>query len=47
VQGFPDKYIFEGARIHVTRQIGNAVPCPLAAAVGEALMDLLKTGRRR
>ena len=40
IQGFPDNYIFTGARIHVTRQIGNAVPCPLATAVGTALNQL-------
>ncbi len=41
IQGFPDNYIFTGARIHVTRQIGNAVPCSLAKVVGTALMKLI------
>ncbi|MBA4388345.1 MAG: DNA (cytosine-5-)-methyltransferase [Verrucomicrobia bacterium] len=40
IQGFPDNYIFTGARIHVTRQIGNAVPCSLATMVAAALMQL-------
>lgn len=43
IQGFPDEYIFQGARIHVTRQIGNAVPCPLATAVGKSIMRLIET----
>ena len=34
LQGFPDSFVFYGARLHVTRQIGNAVPVDLAKAVG-------------
>jgi DNA (cytosine-5)-methyltransferase 1 len=41
MQSFPDRHFFEGARIHVTRQIGNAVPCELAAAVARPLFTLL------
>jgi DNA (cytosine-5)-methyltransferase 1 len=41
IQGFPDSYIFMGARSHVTRQIGNAVPCGLAEMVGKAMKELL------
>ena len=37
LQGFPDDFIFYGARLHVTRQIGNAVPVDLAEAVGRKL----------
>ena len=40
IQSFPDNYFFEGARIHVTRQLGNAVPCGLAAAVAHPLREL-------
>jgi DNA (cytosine-5)-methyltransferase 1 len=43
IQSFPDKHIFEGARIHVTRQIGNAVPSRLAAAVATPLYTLIST----
>ncbi len=41
MQSFPDHHFFVGARIHVTRQIGNAVPCDLAAAVARPLYKLL------
>ena len=41
LQGFPDEFIFRGARIHVTRQIGNAVPVDLAEAVGRKLFRQL------
>jgi len=41
LQTFPDSHFFVGARTHVTRQIGNAVPCRLARAVAEPLLDLL------
>jgi DNA (cytosine-5)-methyltransferase 1 len=34
IQGFPDNYIFIGSRGDVRSQIGNAVPPPLAEAVG-------------
>ena len=37
IQGFPDEFVFYGARLHVTRQIGNAVPVDLAAALGRKL----------
>ena len=42
IQTFPDTHFFEGARIHVTRQIGNAVPCDLAAAVGRPLFEFIE-----
>jgi DNA (cytosine-5)-methyltransferase 1 len=41
LQSFPDKHFFGGARIHVTRQIGNAVPPGLARAVAQPLYQLL------
>jgi len=42
IQTFPDAHFFLGARTHVTRQIGNAVPCILAAAVAKPLYCLLQ-----
>ena len=37
LQGFPDDFVFFGARLHITRQIGNAVPVDLAEAIGRKL----------
>jgi DNA (cytosine-5)-methyltransferase 1 len=42
IQTFPDDHYFVGARTHVARQIGNAVPCLLSAAVAEPLFELLQ-----
>ena len=41
VQGFPDEYVFKGARTHVYKQIGNAVAPPLARCIGLALKRML------
>ncbi len=46
IQTFPDGHIFEGARLQVTRQIGNAVPPRLAAVVARPLQRLLSDGER-
>jgi DNA (cytosine-5)-methyltransferase 1 len=45
IQTFPDAHSFCGARMHVTRQLGNAVPCELAAAVARPLSDLLMSAQ--
>ena len=37
LQGFPDDFVFCGARLHITRQIGNAVPVDLAETIGRTL----------
>ena len=37
IQGFPDWFTFEGNRASVRRQIGNAVPPPMAFAVAKAI----------
>jgi DNA (cytosine-5)-methyltransferase 1 len=41
LQGFPNDYIFIGSQSKVYSQIGNAVPCTLAAAVAATLRDML------
>ena len=41
LQCFPDAHFFTGARIHITRQIGNAVPAQLSKAVAQPLYQLL------
>ncbi|HEX6369115.1 MAG TPA: DNA cytosine methyltransferase [Longimicrobium sp.] len=41
IQTFPDTHFFHGARKHITRQIGNAVPCLLSEVVARPLNDLL------
>eukprot|EP01018_Ginkgo_biloba_P000890 Gb_34186 [translate_table: standard] len=44
-QGFPDKYKFCGSIQSKHRQIGNAVPPPLAMALGQKLKEALDTKR--
>ena len=34
LQGFPEDFLGCGSKASIARQIGNAVPVPLAAAVG-------------
>ncbi|XP_034947832.1 DNA (cytosine-5)-methyltransferase 1-like [Chelonus insularis] len=40
-QGFPDNYCFHGSVIEKYRQIGNAVPPPLAEAIGNEILKIL------
>lgn len=44
LQTLPDRHVFVGRRTHVTRQIGNAVPSQLAAAIAAPLHDLIGLG---
>lgn len=51
LQGFPDEWQFAGRKTAAYRQIGNAFPPPVAAAVATAIADALdgpsvKDGRR-
>lgn len=41
LQGFPDTFKWVGSFAQIARQIGNAVPVPLAAAIGRHLSDTL------
>lgn len=41
LQTFPDDFIFEGSKIQIARQIGNAVPPVLAEAVADAVRSTL------
>lgn len=40
IQGFPDDYKWVGSKVAIARQIGNAVPIPLAQAIGAHLARL-------
>jgi len=42
IQTFPDEHLFTGARIHITRQLGNAVPCRLAEQVAKPLFAIFQ-----
>lgn len=41
LQGFPDDMLWTGSKTSIARQIGNAVPVELGAAVGRAIAPLL------
>jgi DNA (cytosine-5)-methyltransferase 1 len=45
LQGVPDSWFFEGRNYPVARQIGNGVPIPLATAVANTVVTILKTNR--
>lgn len=47
LQGFPDDFVFLGTRHDIRHQIGNAVPPPLARAVGAAILSALRSVTRR
>jgi len=43
LQTFPDGFVFEGSKIEIAKQIGNAVPPGLAFAVAASVRRLLST----
>jgi DNA (cytosine-5)-methyltransferase 1 len=44
LQTFPDSFVFEGSKVEVARQIGNAVPPSLARSIAEHIRDHLLGG---
>ena len=43
LQSFPDSFKFTGTKIEIAKQIGNAVPTLMAAAVAECVLKMLKS----
>ena len=41
IQTFPEKYVFRGSKSSIYKQIGNAVPCNLAKAIANAVLEYL------
>jgi DNA (cytosine-5)-methyltransferase 1 len=41
LMGFPDDFIFYGSKMEIARQIGNAVPPPLAGAIAREIKAIL------
>lgn len=44
LQGFPTDWEFQGRKTSAYRQVGNAFPPPVAAAVGRALREAFAAG---
>ena len=42
IQSFDDKFIFYGSKIHIRKQIGNAVPPLMAEAIADHILKELK-----
>lgn len=47
VQGFPTSWDFFGGKTAQYRQVGNAFPPPVAKAVGQSIIDVLKAADER
>ncbi|MFE3194703.1 DNA cytosine methyltransferase [Nocardia sp. NPDC059240] len=45
IQGFPLEWQFSGGKTAQYRQVGNAFPPPVARAVGESIIEVLKASR--
>jgi len=41
IMGFPDDFPFQGTKIEIARQIGNAVPPMLAGAIAKVVLEVL------
>lgn len=46
LMGFPDNFKFKGTKIEVARQIGNAVPPPLAGNLAKMVLEMLTPLRK-
>jgi DNA (cytosine-5)-methyltransferase 1 len=46
LQGFPDTFHFSGSKVEIARQIGNAVPPPLAGAIAKSVKALLSPAKK-
>jgi DNA (cytosine-5)-methyltransferase 1 len=44
--GFPDGFRFSGNKSEIARQIGNAVPPPLAGALARMVLRILSPMKR-
>jgi DNA (cytosine-5)-methyltransferase 1 len=47
IQGFPTYWEFTGGKTAQYRQVGNAFPPPVAHAIGESIIEVLKADRNR
>lgn len=47
LQGFPDEWLFAGAKTQAYRQVGNALPPPFACAIAESLSNCLISSRKK
>lgn len=47
LMGFPDDFVFVGSKVEIARQIGNAVPPHLGAAIAKALLDALAAKKKQ
>ena len=39
IQSFDDKFVFEGSKVYIRKQIGNAVPPLLAKAIADQIAE--------
>ena len=44
LMGFPDRFVFVGGKTEIAKQIGNAVPPPLAGAIARMVRSALEHG---
>lgn len=47
LMGFPDSFPFEGTKLEIARQIGNAVPPSLAGALSKTIFKALRSSKKR